>query len=503
MPIERITFRPGINKQATPTLNEGGWSDGNLVRFRDGLPQPIGGWVRTLATPFQGVCRMLHAWATLASARLVALGTSAALYVADGDTLNDITPAGLAPGQASNSYGMGWGSGPWGAGTYGTSRSGLVVTGDLRLWSLDHWGEDLVACIRGGGMYAWAPTGGFGVKAAAIPGAPAVSGSILVGMPERHLIAFGSSAGAAYDPLLVRWSDVEDRTSWIATATNSAGSYRIVGGSEIRAGLASTQEILIWTDTVLYAMRFQGLPYVYGFFLIATGCGVIAPGAAVVMGGVAYWMGMQGFYRYAGQVQPIPCTVWDTVFRDLTPRQQAKIVAGANSGFNEVWWFFPSADAVENDSYVVLNVVTGEWTSGKLSRTAWIDAVRFGFPLACGPDGQLYTHEFGTDADGAGLPAFVESGYVDLAAGQEFMILDQLIPDFRDHAGPVWITLKAQAEPNGPVKAKGPFAVTPTTRLRSPRLRGRQMAVRIESNTPGAFWRLGALRLRIAPDGRK
>lgn len=503
MPFERITFRPGINKQATRTLNEGGWSDGSLIRFMDGLPQPIGGWVRTLAVPFNGACRALHAWVTLAGVKLLALGTSTKLYIAVGDTLYDITPAGLASGLSDVPIVAGWGSDAWGSGTFGTARSVAAPTETIRLWTLDHWGEELVACVQGGAIYRWAPASGYGTPATVITGSPAYSRCILVGMPERHLIAFGAEAMGVYDPMLVRWSDVENYNVWTATATNSAGSFRIQGGSLIRAALAGPQEILIWTDTVLYAMRFEGLPFVYGFFQQGHACGIIAPGAACVLNSVAYWMGVRGFFRYAGAVQPMPCTVWDAVFYDLNVQQRSKIKAAPNMGFNQVAWHYPSKASLENDSYVAVNVLTGEWTQGKLARTAWIDAEVFGNPLGAAPNGQLYTHEFGTDADGAGLPAFVESGFFDIAAGEEFTFLDKLIPDFADQSGSVAVTLKAQSYPNGPVTVKGPYMLDTARAQISPRIRGRQVSVRLESNAPGAFWRLGALRLRLAGDGRK
>ena len=503
MPIQKVSFRPGINRQVTATQNEGGWEDGNLVRFRDGAPQPIGGWVRLIQAAFPGVCRAIRTWATLDGTRVAALGTSAVLYLFRGGAYVDVTPADVPPGLADVPYGSGWGAGPFGKGAFGTPRNAVVASGALRLWSLDNWGEELLACPRDGAIYNWRPAAGYGTKAAAITGAPTVNKGVFTGMPERHAIAFGSSTGGVQDPLLVRWSDVEDYTVWVASATNSAGSYRLVGGTEIMGWAAAPQEILVWTDSVLYAMRFQGLPYVYGFFQQGAACGLLAPNAAAVIAGTAYWMGRDGFWTYAGQVRPLPCTVWDNVFRNRNVQQDAKIAAGVNTGFTEVIWLYPSAGATENDSYVSFDLTTGTWSQGAMARTAWADAGVFPQPMGASPDGILYAHELGADADGQPMGAFVQSGFFDLGDGEAFSFVDQVVPDFADQAGPVEITLSAQATPNGAVSRKGPFPVLPGTPYLSPRLRGRQVALRIGSRAAGVFWRLGALRLRITGDGRR
>ena len=504
MPLQSLTFRPGINRQVTPTANEGGWSDGSLVRFKDGMAQPIGGWAGLLANLYAGACRRLHAWVTLAGKRLLALGTSSNLYLALDNTLYDITPTSFTPGLVDVPYADGYSAGSYGVGTYGTPRAGVISTGSLTLWSIDHWGEELVALSRGGtAIFNWKPTGGYTTKAAPITGAPNGGNVILTGMPERHLIVFGAEYGGSIDPLLIRWSDVEDYTSFVATATNSAGSFRLVGGSQIMGACAAQGEILVWTDAVLWAMRFQGLPYVYGFFQLGEACGLIAPNAATVMNGVAYWMGRVGFYSYAGQVKPIACTLWDDVFRNLNQQQQAKVFCASNFSYNEVTWFYPSAASLEVDRYVTLNVVDGTWYGGSMARTAWEDAEVLPYPTAVGA-GQIYSHEFGADADGQPLDAYVESGLVDIASGDQMMVVNQFVPDFRDLAGTVQVTLKGQAWPAATSqRLKGPYAITATTTTITPRMRARQMAVRIESGGKGSFWRFGAPRVRVAQDGKR
>lgn len=504
MPVQKVIFRPGIDRQASATQNEGGWTDGDKVRFRaDGQPQPIGGWAKLLKTPFAGVCRAIHTWATLANERVAALGTSSKLYVYRSQVLYDFTPPGLVAGSVSTPYTGGWGAGSFGKGAWGTSRSEQISGAPLRLWSLDNWGEDLVACVRGGGIYNWKRVNGYASQAVLIPGAPVSALGILTGLPERHLIAFGAATGDVLDPLLVRWSEVEDLYTWAASATNSAGSYRIVGGTTIMGWAAAPSEILIWTDAAIYSMVFQGLPYVYGFFQRGLACGLIAPNAAIVLGGTAFWMGSRGFWVYSGQVQPLPCTVLDEVFGDLNDQQLAKITTRVNTAFTEVEWHYPSAGSDENDRYVSVNVQTRAWMIGTISRTAWADAGTFQYPMAAGADGYLYAHEFGTDADDQPLSSFVQSGYFDIGDGDNFSTVDQIVPDFAVQTGPVQITVKAQSFPNGGVAMKGPFTLQPTTPQITPRLRGRQLALRFASNTLGTMWRLGAARVRVAPDGRK
>jgi hypothetical protein len=589
--LAKITLRPGINKQLTATQNEGGYTDGNWTRFRDGLPQPVGGWAKTVAATFQGMCRGLHAWTTLAGTQTMGLGTHLRLYIFQ-SAFADVTPVrttiattnpysttsgsptvtvtatahGAAPGDfvelpsssavggltlvgeytvvtvpnantftitaASNAtstasgggsvtltflisvglqdcqLGGGWGAGAWGAGTWGTSRAGNGVTQLARVWSLDNWGQDMMAAPRGGGLYGWSAASGPSVRAAALANAPLYNNAILTALPERHLISFGAETGGTLDPMLVRWSDTENNAVWTATANNAAGSFRLAGGNQIMTGLAGPGEILVWTDTVLYAMRFEGYPYIYGFYQLGANCGLIAPHAAIVLGGVAFWMSPDRFMTYAGQTQPLHCDVWDAIFRDSNPLQTWKIYAFTNASFTEVGWAYCSTNSTEIDSCVVYDMVGNTWWTGSYagmpaSRTAWEDLGTFANPIAAGTDGHLYSHEFGQSADGAALGDYVQSGFFDIADGEPFSFLDQIIPDFGDQTGSVAVTVSGQYFPNGKVTTKGPYNVTPSTRYLSPRLRGRQIALRIASVGIGTFYRLGAVRARITADGRQ
>ena len=590
--LQKFTLRPGINTQLSATLEEGGFSDGNLVRFPYGVPQPVGGWTRAFATAVVGMARALLGWTTLGGVTYLGIGTDKRLLLLQAGQLIDVTPIrtqlAIAAGQitstpvsrivtviaaghgcnvgdtivvvspvvlgsatlseyytvtavSSSSFafdsgvvagknvvsstvattiaaltpiGMadvppstGWGSGGWGAGAWGTARVPTLNTGALQLWSLDHWGDEMVGCIRNGGVYTWKPGLGTSAHATLIPGAPTQCGILLVGMPERHLIVFGCNAPGYYDPMLVAWSDVEDYTTWLASDTNSAGTFRLATGTSIVGVLGvSQQQILIWTESSLYVMRFIGLPYVYSIIL-AEGdhTGLIAQNAAVTAGnGLVFWMGINSFWTYTGAARPMVCAVWDRVFGNLNRAQAGKITAGSNAAFGEVWWFYPSANATENDSLVIYDYINQLWSIGNIGRTAWLDTGVFPNPIAADPNSILFNHETGTDADGAALPASVTTGYTDLASGDEIPFVDQLMPDFSDQAGTVNITVASKEFPNDAVaKVKGPFPMTTGKRYLSPRLRGRQMQVTLASVGTGVFWRLGALRARIAASGRQ
>ncbi len=504
MALKKLNLRPGIDKQLSPTLNEGGWTDGNLVRFRDGPPQPIGGWQKLNPALVQGVARALHAWAQLDGSKNLAIGTTTNLQMLQDDMLYDLTPPDYAAGAANAAQAAGWSAGTWGTGSFGMARDSTVNVGSIRLWSLDNWGEELVACPRGGPIYDWQPSTGPNARAAILPAAPTMVGSVLTGLPERHLIAFGAEVGGVYDPMLVRWSDVENYGDWTATATNSAGSFRLGSGSEIVGRLPVAQETLVFTDDTLYGMRFIGLPYVYSFVALSDRAGLLAPNAAVTAAGMVFWMSERSFMTYQGAVRPLPCRVWDAVFGNMNLQQVDKVHAGSNVAFGEVWWFYPSAGSIECDSMVLYNYLNDTWSLGGMARTAWIDVSVLPNPTAVTPGGQLYSHESGTTADGAALGEYVTSGFIDLSDGDEVAFIDQVLPDFSDQVGAVNITVSAKMFPNdAAAKVRGPFAAAPGQRYLSPRLRGRQLEVSFAGAAAGSVWRLGAVRVRISEDGRQ
>lgn len=599
MPLAKLNFRPGVNAEFSPTQNEAGWSDANLVRWRSGIPEKFGGWVLYGPAALLGAARALHAWTDLSGSHNLGCGTTQRLYVVTQGVSYDITPARrtaslsgpftttagsasvtvtdtahgaavgdvvvfsgaaavggitlagaytvasvtnanaytvaaasaatasatgggtvsaaylIALGASSSSMGLGYGADVWGAGAWGRPRTTSGIVLNAMTWHLDTWGEWLIAVPSKGSVYAWQPGGGLNARAALVAnattpanGPPLVVGAGLVGMPERHLILFGCSdlnAVTNYDPLLVRWSDVEDLTTYNATATNSAGSMRIEGGSQIVGALNITGQTLIWTDDSLTSMRFVGLPYVYSFSKVGSNCGLIGPHAALDVNGVTYWMGPHGFFAYQGGApQPLVCTVHERVFDNLNTAQVRKIYAGHNAEMHEVMWLYPSASAAEPDSYVIFNYVEQCWYPGSLDRTAWIDGEWLPSPFAVSSGGLIYQHETGVDDDTGAMTPFLVSGYFDVGDGTEIMFLDRLIPDFgTTMSGAVAIYLDVTDYPGAAPRSIGPLAVTPTTKFCTFRARARQARIRITSGSLGDWWRLGAVRINQATDGRR
>jgi hypothetical protein len=343
-------------------------------------------------------------------------------------------------------------------------------------------------------------------------------------MPEQQIMAWGSSTDGVIDPLLLRWCDVGDYTDWAASATNQAGSYRLPTGSKIMGGLQASQQALIWTDIDLWAVQYVGFPLVYGFNKIASGCGLIGRHAAATMGSATYWMSQKQFFAYgAGSaygssfgfsgVTPLQCPVWDVIFQNIDPSGYGLVRCATNAQFNEVTWFYPSAQgAGEVDSYVrVSNPGTQQqaWDYGLLARSAWIDQSVLGSPIGASPSGFIYQHEMTNDAAGTALVASFTSGYWDIAEGESTYYVDLIIPDFKwgfygaAQTASVQISFLVVDYPGDTPKVYGPYTVTSTTEFVPVRFRGRQMAIEVSSSDLGSFWRIGRIRYRFAPDGRQ
>ena len=438
--------------------------------------------------------------------------------------------------------GAGWGAGTWGRGGWGTSIA-LNSGNTLRLWSQDTWGEDLIFNVHNGGIYYWQsmsgtalqipPTTNPATRAVTIkslssdPSCPAVATQILVSDRDRHLIAFGADNFIAsngtidpdQDPMLIRWSDQEDFTTWYPTATNSAGDLRLGTGSHIVRAVETKREILVFTDTALYSMQFIGPPYTYGIQQVSTNTTTIAYNGFAVVEDNVLWMGMNKFYIYAGSTDELPCTVKEYVFNNLNRAQSNKIFASVNSEFNEITWFYPSANSSENDSYVTYNYAEKAWTYGSLARTAWLDRGVLEYPVAAGTDGYLYYHEYGTD-DGSQNPpvainSYIESSPFDLGEGDQFSFIKKIIPDITfvnsTDTPTAAMTLKMQNFPGSnysqtsasPVVQSATVPVEQFTQQAFVRLRGRQATFKVESDKVGTRWILGSPRLDIQPDGRR
>ena len=424
----------------------------------------------------------------------------------------------------------GFGSGAWSAGAYGASTS-LTFTNQLRLWSADNFGEDLILHPRGGPIFYWDESNGTSTRAVNITSlsgsnlAPTVGLQTIVSDTDRHVIVLGAdpiSGGArsgTIDPMLVAFSDQESITEWEPTSTNTAGSLRLSSGSEIVGGLRSRQEILIWTDTSLYSMQFVGAPYTFGVNLVNENVGLISPNGAINAPDGVYWMSRDGFYNYNGSVTRLISSVLNYVLDDFNSNQSYKVIAFTNKEFNEVGWFYPSSSSTEIDRYVSYNYLEQAWSIGQLSRTAWIDDGVFEKPTATGKDNSvnyIYTHESTDDADGSPMDnVYIESGDIDLNDGDQFGFIRRIVPDvnfFGANAsdGQINYVLKTRNFPGDSLTTKSTSDVTSSTQQNHVRARARQMVLRVQSDDDadssvrtGFKWRIGANRFDIRPDGRR
>jgi hypothetical protein len=414
--------------------------------------------------------------------------------------------------------GTGYGIGGYGTGGYGTgSTSGALVGDPITAidWTLDNWGEILLACPKNGAIYYWQPTGGF-ENAQPIATGPIFNGGIFVAMPAQILVAWGSTVtqniGVDQDPLQIRWSDQLDFNTWTPSTTNQAGSFRIPNGSRIVGGMQGPQFALIWTDLDLWAMQYLGFPLVFGFNKLGSGCGLIGTHAMAQLGSTIYWMGQSNFFALtSGGATPLPCTVWDAVFQNLDTANAYKSWAWANTPFNEVWFFYPSVNGNgECDSYAKVNVIEGAWDYGPMGRSAGIDQSVLGMPIATVASGIIYQHETGYSADGGPIPATFRTGYFAINDGDQISFIDWWIPDMKWNTfanqqtnATIQVTFYSimyQGDTN--VRTYGPYTLTNTTKFINPRIRGRFCAIEVSSSDIDSFFRMGLNHFRVAPDGR-
>ena len=420
----------------------------------------------------------------------------------------------LGPSAAGAVYGSGtYGTGTYGFGVTPSAQSGTTIT--TNNWTIDNWGQYAVSCPQNGAIYYWDPNAGFSTLGQ-IQSAPLFNRGLFVSMPQQILVAYGSTnqtnLGLQQDPLLVSWSDQGDFTQWTPLTTNQAGSYHIPTGSEIVGGLQGPQNGLIWTDLDLWSMNYLGYPLVFGFTKVGANCGLIGQHAACQLRGSVYWMGKSNFFVFNGNnVQIIQCPIWDYVFQNLDTTNQIKCVAAANTGFNEVWWFFPSASGTgEPNNYVKYNIVEQTWDFGQLSRTAWIDQSVLGQPLGTTVDSVVYQHETGTDANGVPIVSTMRTGYFVVNEGHEKTFIDMVWPDFKygTYGDPnpnaqIQITVYAADYPNDTPQVYGPYTVSPSQNTYfNTRVRNRLLALQFQSSDLGSFWRIGNVRIRFAQDGK-
>ena len=426
---------------------------------------------------------------------------------------------GIGPAITSTGYGVGgYGTGGYGSGSGVPASTGTAIAASN--WTLDNWGQILVACPNGTiadgigftGIYQWDPISGSPI-ATVIPQAPQVNDGMFVAMPQRQIIAWGSTFTGIQDPLLIRWCDVNNFNSWIAQITNQAGSYRIPKGSRIVGCIQGPQQGLVWTDLALWSMQYIGQPYVYSFNEIGTGCGLIAKKAAASMNGVVYWMGQSQFFSLSGSgVAPIFCPVWDVIFQDLDLTNLDKIRVAPNSRFGEITWYYPvTNNGGEVTNYVKYNVNLQAWDYGTLGRTAWINESVLGPPIGADPSSlYIYQHETSADADGQAMQSSFTTGYFALAEADVKSFIDQVWPDMKwgyyggAQNATVNMTFNYVDYPSqyAAPQVSGPFVLNNATTFVSPRMRGRLVQINLNSNDVGSFWRIGGIRYRFQQDGK-
>ena len=511
----------------TAVLNNHGYSVGS--QFYVGVSTTVGGL--TLFGLYV-VASVVDANTFTFSAQNTATSTAGPVSINSGN-INSTYYIAIGPQPQGSGFGVGgFGTGGFGLGTTQPSVPGTPVTATD--WSLDNFGENLIANPTGGAIYYWSPSGA--LQNAQIVGnqAPLVNDGCFVAMPQRQVVAWGSSFTLQPDPLLIRWSDVDDSSTWIGTATNQAGSYRIPQGSKIVTCLQSPQQGLIWTDLDLWAMQYIGAPLVYGFNKIGSNCGAISRKCVGQLGNSIYWMSQKQFFVNAGNgPQPLPCPVWDVIFQNLKQGNDGNgipytqhIRCAPNSQFNEIMWFYPSANGNgENDSYVKYNTVLNQWDFGSLGRSAWIDQSVLGPPIGAGTDNYLYQHEIGNDAavgnTTTAMPSSMQTGFFSIAEGDQIMFVDQIWPDMKwgtysgNQNATVYVTLYWTNYPGDATVTTGSYSGSPSnsvfsatfpmtqaTEYISCRIRARLIAVNISSQDVGTFWRLGGIRYRSSADGK-
>ena len=632
MPYQLMQIKPGIVKDITKySAGKNGpfWVDGDLVRFKNGYAEKIGGWLKeaytrvdaagsvtTTETALVGIARTMVLWRAITDGEdRIAIGTHNHLYILENDALYDITPlrkttsnltnplkttdesttiivtdnshgaisgdfvvinsaaaiggitaatlnqsegyqitvltantysitvssaatstvaagggttidikyligvaAGL--GQQSGDPALGWGTGSWGGSTWGTPRS--TDSSDVKLsnsqWSLNLWGEDLIATVRGGAIYYYdTSSAGRAVLVSSLAGAtsvPTTTTLTTISFPDRHVLALGTdplSSSGNIDPMQVRWSDQEDFAVWAPTVTNTAGDQRLEVGTKIVSATTSKDETVIATDEALYGMTFVGPPFIFSFRLLATNCGSAGKNVMMTVDSTVFWMGRSNFFVYDGIVKELPCSVQHFVFERMQKDYIDKSFAAHNKEYNEVSWFYVSTSNSagtanpEPDSYVTFNYQDQAWSIGSLNRTVWSDA--FGVrnvPFAFDENGLFYNHETGTTDNGSAMDSFVESSSLELFAGDNTYMVDKIVPDVTLSSDTsLSVTLKTRKYPNDTDVVKGPFTITSTTQKVSTRAKGRQMAIKIQSTGTQDEWSLGDFRFNARQDGMR
>jgi hypothetical protein len=488
-----IKLPPGIYRNGTEYQAAGRWYDANLVRWYENTLRPVGGWRTRSSAQMSGSCRGILTWRDNGANRWIAAGTHTHLYVMNElGTLKDITPTGFTAGVASATVLTGYGTNVYGSFAYGVARPDTGQPVPATTWSLDNWGEYLVACSDADGkLYEWQLGFSTPTLAAAIANAPTGNNALLV-TQERILFALGAGG----NPRKVQWCDQENNTLWTPSTDNLAGDYELATPGSLLAGKRVKGVNLLFTDVDVHTAQYVGAPFVYGFEKAASGCGLISAQSVAAIDTAAIWMSKAGFWIYDGYVKPLPSDVSDFIFKDINLAQASKIYCVHNSKFGEIWWFYPSGGSNENDSYVTFNYRENHWNIGALARTAGTDSGVFAYPLMVSSDGYIYEHEVGFNYDSASV--FAESGPVQLGNGDNVMSVLGVIPD-EANLGDAVVSFTSRLYPTGTQSSFGPYpAANPT----SVRFSGRQVNMKVTGDTL-ADWRVGVMRLDAVPMGKR
>ena len=437
-------------------------------------------------------------------------------------------------GPATSTYGYGWGVATWGLSTWGTPRATSSVTLQGRNWSLDNFGEDLVATVLDGGTYKWDTSSGMSVRSVSLGAtAPVASRFNLVSSDTRHLFLWGTCTtvanSATQDDLFFRFADRESLTTWAPTAENEAGSLRIADGSRIVGAVRSSGQILVWTDTSLHGVQFVGTPFTFGQRQLGANCGLIAQHAAIEVNGRAFWMGDDAFYMYDGVVKKMPCSVEDYVYDDLSFTNKNDIACGVNPEFNEIMWYYPSGSATQIDRLVVFNYLENTWYTTTLGRTTYLANYTYENTIATEYNASLtanattstgvsntpigvtagasyvYQHEVGNNkADGTAISASLTSGSIEIADGDQFMSVSKFVPDFTNLSKELTVTMTLEDYPQSTASQTTLGNVSSTTQKIDVRGRGRSVKLNFATDVVDETnWRLGSMKLQLRPDGRR
>jgi hypothetical protein len=623
MPLQKLQFKPGVNRDQTNYTNEGGWFQCDKIRFRSGYPQKIGGWLRYGTFTLIGVCRQMFNWITTAGDNYLAMGTSKKVYLEAGTEVYDITPlqhtsttlgASAGPFTATSgssvlsvsystdtaynpevgnyvtysgasslggnitadvlnkafgyeiltvnttskvytidvgvnangsdtgnggatvtakydidvgydtvTYGYGWGAGTWGRLGWGSGAVDPVLL-PQRDWFFNNFDDDLAMNIRNGPIYYWKRVDGVTTRAALLSATtidgiapadvPAETTQILLSQNDKHLLAFGATpyGGGTFDPLLIRWATQDQPNVWTPLVTNSAGFLRVSRGSQIVCAIATRQEILVYTEGTLSSLQYLGTTDVFGIQELADNISILSPRSVAVVNNAAYWLGHDKFYAYSGRVETLPCTLRNHVFQNINYDQADQIVCGTNEGWNEIWWFYPTANSQVNNAYVVYNHLEKIWYYGTINRTAWNDSSLREYPQAVG-DYKVYNHEEGTNDDILPMAANIASSDFDLVDGDQFILTKRIIPDVSfsgstANTPTVTMYIKPRNFPGNAYTNTDSGNVIETsvdvyTEQIFLRARARQMAIEIASTDLDVQWQLGSPRLDGRPDGRR